>query len=162
MADLPPCTATGCAAQHIPPGPDRDQVLVLLRLGARFRNQQIGKRPGYLFRLVLGCAERGGSPHTFRKLLDALELDAARRDLYGEQASPVEKVDRVWSLATIHIPKRGRVQVPFASLRRHLTNAKKILQRVNSRLPLNRENGSVDLKQPEVLRPKPRQQRTQK
>lgn len=121
-------TATGTAAHYIPAGPKRDELLGLVRIGIKFKQQHAGKRPGCLAHLVLDCARRGGPPYSFEQLLDELELEAARRELDGEGASPVEKIDRVWQLATVHTPARGRVQVPFATLRNHLTYAKKCLR----------------------------------
>jgi hypothetical protein len=118
------CTATGYAHEHLPRGKKRDDILVAVRLGLKFKAQQCGKRPGVLSVLVLDCARQAGPPYTFAKLLDQLELAAARRELHGEVANPVEKIDRIWQLVTVHLPRRGRVQVPFASLRRHLTTAK--------------------------------------
>jgi hypothetical protein len=123
----PGFTATGMAAKYLPPGAECDELLTLIRLGQRFRMNHVGKRPGALSRLICDCARRGGPPFTFEKLLGELELGAARRELHGEAASLVEKVDRVWGLATVHLPKRGRVQVPFSTLRNHLTQAKNIL-----------------------------------
>ncbi len=121
-------TATGWADAHLPRGRRRDEILGLIRLGATFKAQQCGKRPGVLSVLVLDCARQAGPPYTFAKLLDQLELAAARRELHGEVANPVEKIDRIWQLVTVHLPRRGRVQVPFASLRRHLTTAKNNLR----------------------------------
>jgi hypothetical protein len=54
-----------------------------------------------------------------------LELEAARRELAGEKASPIEKVDRIWEVLTYHDPKKGRMQMPFGTLRNQLTQAKK-------------------------------------
>lgn len=119
-------SAIGYLVDNLPDGPERDELLELVRIGMRFRNQHIGRRPGPLAQLVQACARRAGQPYSFEQLLEELERDAARRALYGETASPVEKVDRVWQLATIHLAKRGRVQVPFGTLRNHLTTAKKI------------------------------------
>ena len=121
-----PGTATGIAALYIPPGDRRDEIIGLIRMGIVFRKQQVGKRPGTLANLVLACARRAGQPYTFEKLLDELEGEAARRNLYGEAASLVEQVNRVWQLATVHA-KAGREQIPFGTLRNHLTRAKKIL-----------------------------------
>ena len=122
-------TATGLLVRYVPAGPKRDELLALVRIGIKFGPQQrIGKRPGCLAQLVLDCARRAGPTYSFAQLLDQLELEAARRELHGEQASPVEKVDRVWQLATAHLPKRGRVQVPFKTLQNHLTDSKKKLR----------------------------------
>lgn len=117
------CTTTGWCNAHLPRGKRRDEALTLIRLGAKFQASQIGKRPGLLSRLVLDCARRAGPPYSFAQLLDELEREAARRELHGEAASPIEKVDRIWQLVTIHVKQR-RVQVPFATLRNHLTAAK--------------------------------------
>ena len=107
---------------------EQNKLLGLARLGMCFKAQHIGRRPGRLSRLVLDCARRTGPPYTFVRLLDELSLEAARRELNGERASPVEKVDRIWELVTIHLPKQGRVQVPFATVRNHLTKSKKIIK----------------------------------
>lgn len=120
-------TATGMTMSYLPPGDAAAEILTLIRLGEAFRAQHAGKRPGPLAHLVLDCARRGGPPYTFARLLDELELAAARRELHGEAASPVEKVDRVWQLLTVHLPKRSRVQVPFGTIKNHLSAARKIL-----------------------------------
>jgi hypothetical protein len=99
----------------------------LARLGAKFKAQQVGRRPGALSRLVLDCARRAGAPYSFAQLLDELSLEAARRELHGERASPVEKVDRIWELLTWHT-KKCRVQTPFGTVRNHLTAARKNLK----------------------------------
>lgn len=122
----PFCTATGYAHKHLPQGKRRDEVLGLVRIGLKFKSQQVGKRPGFLAKLVLDCSRRDGPPYSFARLLDELERSAACRELHGEAAGPVEKVDRIFELVTIHT-KRGRVQVPFSTVRNHLTTAKKCL-----------------------------------
>lgn len=119
---------TGALVRYVPKGPEQDELLGLVRMGVYFKANHIGKRPGALSRLILDCTRRAGPPYTFARLLDELSLDAARRELHGERVSPVEKVDRIWELVTIHLPRRGRVQVPFATMRNHLTRAKKIIK----------------------------------
>lgn len=121
--------ATGALVSYVPAGADQDELLDLVRMGVYFKANHIGKRPGALSRLILDCTRRAGPPYTFARLLDELSLEAARRELHGERASPVEKVDRIWELVTIHLPKQGRVQVPFATVRNHLTTAKKIIRK---------------------------------
>lgn len=120
------CTTTGWCNAHLPRGKRRDEVLTLIRLGAKFKSQQCGKRPGVLARLVLDCARRAGPPYSFAQLLDELEREAARRELHGERASPIEKVDRIWQLVTIHVKQR-RVQKPFKTFQNKLTVARKII-----------------------------------
>ena len=112
---------------YIPASSQRDELIDAVRIGIKFKLQHDGKKPGALSRLVIECARRAGPPYSFEQLIEEMELSAARRDLHGEQASPIEKIDRIWQLATIHLPKRGRVQVPFGTVRNHLTRAKKIL-----------------------------------
>jgi len=106
--------------------PGDEELLGLVRIGIRFKTQQVGRRPGTLSLLILDCARTIGRP-TFAKLLKELELHAARRNLHGESASCVEKVDRVWQLVTVHT-KQGREQIPFATVRNHLTIAKKTIR----------------------------------
>lgn len=124
MAD----TTTGTLISYVPDGPDRDVLLGLVRLGLQFQQQQqTGKKPGYLANFVLDCAQRAGPPYSFDQLLFEFNRLAAQRESDGERASPVEKVSRSYHLVTLHIPKKGRVQVPFGTLRNHLTEAKKRL-----------------------------------
>ncbi len=120
------CTATGYAKENLPRGKQRDEILGLVRIGLKFKSQQVGKRPGVLARTVLDCAKRAGPPYSFAQQLDELERAAARRELHGEAESPVEKVDRIFELVTLHT-KFGRAQVPFSTMRNHLTTAKKCL-----------------------------------
>ena len=108
------------------PWPDVHEELLRLALIGQAFDQRKGRRPGQLAHLVMDCAKRGGRPFSFEQLLHELELCAARRDLHGESASPVEKVDRVFELMTFHT-KKGREQKPFGTLRNHLTKAKKII-----------------------------------
>jgi len=120
--------ATGALVRHVPAGKELDELLTLVRIGLRFRAQQkVGKKPGALARLVLDCARRAGPPYTFEKLLMEMAYAARRRALLGEYVSPVLEVDRSCDLVTINLPKRGIVDVPFGTLRNHLTRAKNIL-----------------------------------
>ena len=119
------CGATGALAQYVPAGPEQDELLGLVRIGIKIKRQQVGRRPGKLSRLILDCTRRAGPPYTFARLLDELSKEAARRELYGAKASPIEKIDRIWDLVTIHTKRRE--QVTFATVRNHLTAAKKIL-----------------------------------
>lgn len=113
---------------YIPASPQRDELIDAVRIGLKFKHQHIGKKPGALSRLVLDCARRAGAPYSFEQLIEEMEFSAARRDLHGERASPIEKIDRLYQLAIIHLPKRGRVHVPFGTVGNHLTAAKKILR----------------------------------
>lgn len=122
------CTATGAVDLYFPPGAERDHVIGLLRLAQKFQQQHVGKKPGVLAKLVFDCAKRAGPPFSFNQVLLELNYLAALREADGERASPIEKVDRSWQLLTIHSPRKGRVQVPFATLRNHLTAAKKRLR----------------------------------
>lgn len=128
--------------RYIPAGAKRDELLGLVRIGITFSQQQhAGRRPGFLHRYITGITKRIKPPATFERLLEELELEAARRNLGadGEAGTPIETVNRVWELVTYHHPKRGRLQVAFGTLRNYFTAAKKD----NSRVPLNRESGRV-------------------
>lgn len=121
------CTATGTAVLYLPPGPECDELLELIRLGVKFKAQQVGKRPDFLTRYIASLTRKLKPQTTFAALLDELEREAARREIHGEHASPVEKVNRVFELVTFHHPKRGRVQVPFKTFQNKLTGARKII-----------------------------------
>ena len=117
-------TATGYAAQHLPPGPQCDEIMVTLRVGLKFQQQQHGRRPGFLHRYIAGIVASTAAPATFDGLLEELELEATRRATDGE-AAPIETVNRVWELVTYHRPRRGRLQVAFGTLRNYFTAARK-------------------------------------
>lgn len=111
-------------SRWIPPGRERDELIILIRLGRAFQSQQRGRRPGFLRQYVGTLAQRIGQPCTFRALIDAMEEDAARRALYGERESPVEQVSRSWDLVTIHFPGKGPRQVTFKTIQNTLTACK--------------------------------------
>lgn len=106
----------------LPASPERDEVLSVVRLGLSFQQQQrIGKRPGFLKGYLLKLLPTIEGTVTFDRLLAELELEAARRDMYGAEASPVEKVDRLWELVTLWHPKGGRQQLTFKTIRNKLS-----------------------------------------
>lgn len=108
-------SCTGYVAPFLPEGPEREEALGLIRLGIKFRNQHSGRKRGFLFNYVKRLAAKDGVT-SFGALVGELELEAARRNLYGERASPVEKVDRVWGLVTLHLPGKGEVRRTFHTL----------------------------------------------
>jgi hypothetical protein len=101
---------TGRLYSLLPEGPERDELLGFARMGVLWKRQHVGRRPGFLQNYVQGVVDRLGVKPTFPELLDELELEAARRNLHGERASPIEQVNRVWELITFHDPKKGRLQ----------------------------------------------------
>lgn len=117
--------ATGRLASMLPPGPERDDMLALVRLGVKFKQQHRGRRRGHLHAYISGVIFATKAPATFEALLDALELAAARRALRGEAASSIEKVDRVWDQVTFHDPRAGRKQITFGRLRNIFTAVRK-------------------------------------
>jgi len=124
--------------RYIPAGPKRDELLGLVRIGIRFRDQQTGRRPGFLHRYIVDTVASMEQLWTFDALLAALELEAMRRS--EDCDVPIEHVSRAFELLTYHDPKKGRLQVTFGRLRNIFTDAK----RENSRLPLNRESRSLE------------------
>ena len=106
----------------LPPSPERDHLITLVRLGLSFqKHHRVGKRPGPLKAYLLKVTGRIDAPLTFDRLLEELELEAVRRGMHGTAASPVEKVDRVWEIITYHHPRAGRQQLTFKTLRNKLT-----------------------------------------
>lgn len=104
------------------PSPERDRIIGLVNLGLSFQRQQNkGRRPGPLKAYLLKLIQTLESPVTFDALLAELELEAARRDMYGITASPIEKVDRVWETLVYHHPRNGRQSLTFKTLRNSLT-----------------------------------------
>jgi hypothetical protein len=114
----------------LPPSPEREELLALVRLGLSFqKHQRVGKRPGPLKAYLLKVAGKLESPVTFEKLLEELELEAVRRNMHGTTASPIEKVDRVWEIITYHHPRTGRQQLTFKTIRNKLSWCKLNLNR---------------------------------
>jgi len=124
-------TCTGDAAEHLPPeGPVRDELLGLVRLGLAIEAQHTGRKPGFLHNYLVDLAARVGGDLTFNGLLLELRLEARKRELLGDDASPSERVDEGFELFTYHDPRRGRIQMPFGTLRNRWTDVrKKILGR---------------------------------
>lgn len=120
-------SATGYLVEHIPPGDERDELLGLVRIGLKFKAQHVGRRRDALTQYIIERARTLKRP-TFAALLDDLETQAARRELYGPQDSPIDKVDRVWEYIGYQHPKRGYIRVQFSTLRNKLTFAKKSLR----------------------------------
>lgn len=104
---------------------DIDRLAELVRIGQAFKEQQRGRRPGFLHGFVRQLIEHIDKPVTFAKLLDELELEATRRELHGEDGRPIEKVNRVWEVVTYHHPRKGEQQITFKTLRNKFTTCKK-------------------------------------
>lgn len=121
-----PDTATGRLVAYIPAGPDLDELLGLVRIGLAFKGQQVGKRPGFLRRYICALVGQMEPPVTFNRMLDALELEAVRRNLSatGKDLPPIERVNRAMEHVTYHDPTRGRVNVTFGTLRNIFTRAR--------------------------------------
>lgn len=113
------CMATGTTAT------DREELLLLVRLGVKIRAQHNGKKPGFLACYLTDLAKRINGPLTFESLLLELRYQARVREVQGENASPIESVNVSFELLTYHDPRRGRLQMPFGTLRNHLTTLKK-------------------------------------
>ncbi|MEW6647824.1 MAG: hypothetical protein AB1450_11535 [Pseudomonadota bacterium] len=113
--------ATGYAHANLPDGPERDEVITLLRLGQRFAEQWHGHR-GFLQCRIDEIVKTLPEP-TFHDLLERLNFEAERRDLAG--ASAFEKVDRINGLLVYYHPSQGRKEITFPALRNVLTKAKK-------------------------------------
>lgn len=121
-------TTTGAAAEHLPAdGPERDEILGLVRVALRFCDEQAGRRPGFMRRYLIDLARKIEPPMTFERLLLQLAFEAQRRAFLGVAESPIEKIDREFEMVTYHDQKHGRLQVTFKTLRNHLTAVKKIL-----------------------------------
>lgn len=118
-------SVTGYVYDHLPEGPERDEALGLVRLGFRFAAQHNGKKPGFMACYLADLATRIHGPLTFESLLLELRIQALARSVNGEAESPIENVDLLFELLTYHHPRRGRLQMPFGTLRNYLTTVKK-------------------------------------
>lgn len=119
-------TCTGDAAMHLPPdGPVRDELLGLVRLGLAIEAQHTGRKPGFLHNYLTGLAGCMGGDLSFNRLLLELRLAAKKRALLGENISPIENVDESFELLTYHDRRRGRIQMPFSTLRNKWSKVRK-------------------------------------
>lgn len=118
-------SVTGYVYHHLPEGPERDEALKLIRIGFKFDAQHNGKKPGFMACYLAGLAKRINGPLTFESLLLELRIQALARSVNGEAESPIENVDLSFELLTYHHPRRGRLQMPFGTLRNYLTTVKK-------------------------------------
>lgn len=113
------CMATGATAT------DREELLLLVRLGVKIRAQHNGRKPGFLACYLSDLAKQINGPLTFESLLLELRYQARVREVRGESASPIESCDASFELLTYHHPRRGRLQMPYGTLRNYLTTLKK-------------------------------------
>lgn len=105
-----------CIGRLVELVPGDDELLMLVRYGMKFANQHRGKRPEFLRQFLTSIVARMPEPVRFADLLKELGLHAARRELYGEQASPIEKVDRRECTLTYRHPIKGAKKIGFRSL----------------------------------------------
>ena len=115
----------------------RDQIMVLIRLGAKFApNHHAGGHPGFLRQYITGIVATMEPPITFERLLGELEIQAARRNLAGtgDDLPPVESVNRAREEITYHAKKKERT-ARFSYLRNIFTRAKEANS--HARQPVN-------------------------
>ena len=98
----------------------------LAALGAKFRAQQTGRKPGALFWTIHRCALRAGRPYKFADVLNELSLAAMCREALGKHTEVLE-VDRESEVVRFELPRRGLVDVPLGTVRNVLTRVKKKL-----------------------------------
>ena len=124
MAELQP-SATGYAAENLPPGEQTNQIITLIRLGAVFRSHHVGRRRGFLHRYIDGIVARMVPPVTFDRLLAELEMEAVRRSADDGERIPIERVSRSFEIVKLHDPKHGEQQITFGRLKNILTESKR-------------------------------------
>lgn len=112
--------------RSVPPGAERDVVIGLVKLGATFKCQHVGRRPGALAELVLKLMESAGAPYTFKRLVLEMEYEAVKRS--RGFPSQIEEVDKEAMTVAVELPGRGIVERKFSAVRRHYYEAKKFLQ----------------------------------
>lgn len=107
--------------------PNVTEAHKLIAMAIKFKEQQKGKRPEHFHCYIRGLINNMQQP-TFLNLLFELELAATRRAENGEDGEPVESVNRIWETVIFHHRKKGRVLIPFGSVRNCLTRVKKKLR----------------------------------
>ena len=100
------------------------ETVELAALGAKFRAQQTGKKPGALFWIIHRCALRAGHPYTFENVLVELAYSAMCREALGKHTEVIE-VDRESEVVRFELPRRGLIDVPLGTVRNTLTRVKK-------------------------------------
>jgi hypothetical protein len=105
----------------LPPSPERDRIIGLVNLALSFEKQQVGRRPGPFKTYLLDLVQRIEGTVSFERLLQELEIEADRRDMYGITASPIEKIDRAVETLIFHHPRNGRQPLAFKTARNKLS-----------------------------------------
>ncbi len=101
----------------VPAGhPDRDRLAELVRIGTRFKEQQRGRRPGFLRTYLEGLVQRT-RPRSFDELLTELGLEAMRRSVRGPTASPVIECSKYLDILAYDHPRHGRQEVSLKTVR---------------------------------------------
>lgn len=118
-------TATGRLHVLLPPGPERDELLGLVRIGVKFRDQQRGKRAGFLRQYLVNVIAGMDQAPTFDNVIVELETAAARRSLRDEAGNPIMSVNRIWSVVTYQHPKKGAQEVTFKTIRNLIAHCRK-------------------------------------
>lgn len=121
--------ATGRLVALVPPGPERDELLGLVRLAVSFSKPRGPSQfQKYLNALVAGLPQ----PMTFDRFVIELALEETRRHMYGRKDIPVIKVDRFFKIV-VYEGRDGRPkEIEFSALRNRFTKARKILNSSNS------------------------------
>ena len=119
-------TTTGYCSLHLPEGPERDKALGLIRIGLAFKTQQTGRKPDAVTQYIALLVKQLPQA-SFANLLEKLEAESARHDAAAGECI-CAKVNRVHEVSTFFHPKRGEeVDVPFGTLKKKLTFAKKTI-----------------------------------
>jgi hypothetical protein len=119
-------SCTGYAAEYLPPGPERDECLGLIRIGVKFAAQHTGRKHGFLHNYLLGLARGMGGELSFERLLLRLRHEALKRELLGDEASPVEEIDEGFKMLAYYDPRLGRRQITLCTLRNKWSKVREI------------------------------------
>lgn len=117
-------SATGYLFDNLPDGPERDELLGLIRVGLAFRGQQCGRKPDQITNYIADLVSKLSKP-TNAALLERLESASTKHD-YGANEVAVVLVNRVFEVVQFHHPRRGTVEISFKRLQNVMTIAKKI------------------------------------
>ena len=120
VAARPFFSATGALVRCVPEGPEREELLRLVRIGVEFaRRQQLGRPRNALYAHVVAVVGRMPAPVTFDALVAELQLDAR------SGGTPILHVSRSFATVTYETERKDQIEITFGRLRNVLTDAKK-------------------------------------
>ena len=122
-------SCTGYAARHLPPGPETDEIIGMVRVVVAWRNSQSGRRPGPVHNYLLEVADKLSPCLSF----DALVIELRIRVLRGDDADMIlDDVDTGAETVRWCEPGKDCHTMPFSTLQNKWSKVRQIKSNGNS------------------------------